>query len=104
VNESARTTFASLTAGGKQVFLARVGVDLTIAGRACVLGRRGDDRTAALAALNELQHKLLSQIVALGMDGERYPDDVFWTILHETATRYSIDAALADAIAVAASR
>ena len=96
--------FASLPNTGKQVFLAHVGLDLTIAGRSFILDRRGEAAVAALAGLNELQHKLLSQIGALGTGAARYPDDVFWAILDETATNHLIAGALADAIVFAASR
>ena len=96
--------FASLTIVGKQVFLAHLGFHLTIAGRAFALDRRGEDAIAVLAGLNELQHKLLSQIGALGTDAEHYPDDVFWAILDETATTHSISGALADAMVFAASQ
>ncbi len=101
MNESARMKFASLTLAGKQRFLALVGLDLTIAGRGFILDRRGEDTIAALAGLNELQHKLLGQIAALATDAERYPDDVLWSILHELATHHSIDGALAHAIVFA---
>lgn len=103
MNESARMKFASLTIAGKQVFLANLGFDLTISGRAFVLDRRGEDAIAALAGLNELQHKLLRQIGALGTDAKRYPDDVFWATLDEMATNHSIGGAFAHAIAFAAS-
>ena len=96
--------FAGLTLAGKQVFLAHLGSDLTISGRAFILDRRVEDAFAALAGLNELQHQVLSQIGALGTDAGRYPDDVFWAILEGMAAKHSIAGALADAIVFASSR
>ena len=84
--------------------MANLGFALTISGRAFILDRRGEHAVAALAGLNELQHKILSQIGNLGTDAERYPDDVFWAVLDETATIHSIGDALAEAIVFAASR
>lgn len=104
MNELERVQFLSLTNARKQVFLARVGLALTIAGRAFVLDRHGEQAVAALAGLNELQHKIMSHISALGTDSERYPDDVLWNILDETAAIHRIGEALDRAIAFAASR
>ena len=96
--------FASLTRAGKQLFLAHLGFDLAISARALVLDRSVEDALAAMAGLNELQHTLMSQIGALGIDAERYPDDVFWAVLDETAAIHSIEGALNSAIAFAAAR
>jgi hypothetical protein len=104
VNEPERVQFLSLTNPGKQVFLAHLGLALTIAGRAFALDRHGEQAVAALTGLNELQHKVMSHIGALGTDAERYPDDVFWAVLDETAAIHSISDALGEAIVFAASR
>ena len=96
--------FLRLTNHGKQVFLADLGLALTITARATVLERHREQAIATLAGLNELQHKIMSHISALGTDSERYPDEVFWSVLDETAAVHAISDALNDAIGFAASR
>jgi hypothetical protein len=104
MHEIARTKFAGLSRAGKQVFLARVGSTLTLAGRAFASNRDAPHACVALAGLNELQHHLMAQIAALGNDADRYPDDVFWDVLHETALAHSIDDVLGTAVDFASSR
>jgi hypothetical protein len=89
---------------GKQVFLADLGLALTITARAAVRERHREQAIATLAGLNELQHKIMSHISALGTDSERYSDEVFWSVLDETAAVHAIGEALNDAIGFAASR
>jgi hypothetical protein len=103
VSESAKRQFLSLADADKQIFLARISLELTIVGRAQVLDHRGDQLIAALSGLNELQHTLSSQIAALGAGAARYPDDVFWSVLCEKAATYSISDALDKAIRFAES-
>lgn len=104
MNRPGPMQFSSLTNTAKQMFLARLGHELTIAGRAFVLERHGEQLVGALTGLNELQHRILSQISALNTDADGYPDDVFWAILDELAANHSIADALARAIVHTASQ
>jgi hypothetical protein len=104
VTKGEREQFMNLPDAAQQVFLANVGHALTVSGRGFVLDLRGDQVVTALSGLNELQHKISSQIGHLGTGAQRYPDDVFWQILRETADIYSVGDALNDAVQFANSR
>lgn len=87
----------------KQIFLAFVSNSLTIHGRSFGLDLAGEQQIAAFKGLNELQHQLSSHIAAIGLNRERYPDDVFWNIIDEKAGCYNISSALIDSLRFARS-
>src|SRR5262249_39602902 len=73
--------------GDKIRFLARLGWELTIAGRDAYTPKTEElTHPARLRAINEIQHRVLSHILALASkDPQRYPDDELVTmILDET--------------------
>jgi hypothetical protein len=96
--------FARLSVADQQRFLALIGLDLTIHGRAFLLELQGPVLVRSLAGLNELQHKIASHIAALAGDAPRYPDDILFRILEEVATEYEVTDALQRAIGFAATR
>jgi hypothetical protein len=83
--------------------LTRVSYQLTIHARDYLLASAEQEKSAAarkLMGINELQHKLTSQIGHY-LEGEQnavYPADVFSRILSETATQYGIRATLTTAM------
>jgi hypothetical protein len=88
----------------KQVFLALVSNHLTIHGRFVGLTFFGEEQIEAFKGLNELQHQISGHIVAIGLEKDRYPDDVLWTILEEKATQYQVSPALEESFQFARSR
>jgi hypothetical protein len=106
-NEELRNWYLSLTDSNKQVFLALVSNDLTIHGRDFGLRLAGIEESKAFAAfkgLNELQHQISAHIAAIGLQQDRYPDDVLWKILHEKAFAYGLTTHFGQSLAVAQSR
>jgi hypothetical protein len=90
LNNDIRGWYLALTDPSKQIFLALVSHDLTIHGRGFGLDPKGEQRTRAFKGLNELQHQISQHISALGLGRDRYPDDVLWQILAETAAAYGL--------------
>lgn len=75
--------YSTLTAQGKQMFLARVASYYTVVARS-VDGQKHDHKAAieALRGLNEVQHQLSQQITALGLELLHASDDgTFWKYL-----------------------
>jgi hypothetical protein len=103
VNEI-KTWYLKLPDDKKQVFLAIVAHQLTIHARYVVHEFSGEQQTAALKGLNELQHQISSHVAAIGLAAERYPDDVLWDILEEKAVQYQVSPELAQSIQFARSR
>ena len=100
----AKRHFMNRPAAEQQVFLASVAFDLTVAVRGLLLELDGSELVRTLTGVNELQHKLTSQIAALGTGSKGYPDDVFWQILHETAAGHALSRTLDRALTFAATR
>lgn len=77
--------FSDLSNNEKAGFLAQLAWELTVAARETY--RVGtDDLTnpKLLRSINELQHRILSQLSAiLRNDSHRFPDDVFWQIVFD---------------------
>jgi hypothetical protein len=89
--DESRNCYLSLTKSNKQIFLAFVSHSLTIHGRAFTLdGLSGEQLHRAFNGLNELQHQISGHIAGIGLDRDRYPDDVLWQILLETAAAYGL--------------
>lgn len=82
--------YLSLTDSSKQIFLAFVSNDLTIHGRGFGLDLPVEQQSRAFKGLNELQHQISGHIAGLGLGRDRYPDDVLWQILAETAAAYGL--------------
>jgi hypothetical protein len=106
-NEELRNWYLSLTDSNKQVFLALVSNHLTIHGRDFGLYLAGIEQSKAFDAfkgLNELQHQMSAHIAAIGLQRDRYTDDVLWKILHEKASAYGLTAHFGQSLAFAKSR
>jgi hypothetical protein len=94
--------FAALSSTEKQTFLLRVMFDLTLECRDVF----SDPKTPVAVvgrSVNELQNKLASHALAQLQMRSRYPDDVLFQILEETASAGSVtpllDAAISRAFA-----
>jgi len=83
MNEQIRAWYLGLQDTSKQIFLALVSNSLTVHGRECGLDLSGETQIEAFKGLNEFQHQLSGHIAAIGLAGDRYPDEVLWAILHE---------------------
>jgi hypothetical protein len=94
MNEMLKMRFLALSDSEKIVFLAQLSHDLTIHGRSFGLDLAPETQIAAFKGLNELQHQISSHISGLGLGRDRYPDDVLWKILHETASNHRLSAHL----------
>jgi hypothetical protein len=108
-NDELRNWYLALTDSNKQVFLALVSNHLTIHGRDFGLYLSGIEQSPSKAfnvfkGLNELQHQISAHIAAIGLQHDRYPDDVLWKILHEKASAYGLTAHLGQSLDFARSR
>jgi hypothetical protein len=104
MTEEYKLWYLGLTNENKQIALALMANHLTIAGRAFLLDLEGDKLKLAFTGINELQHQISQHIAAIGIDRDRYPDEVLCRILGETASRYEITSALQGATEHAKSR
>ena len=74
--------FTALSSDDKAMALGKVSHQVTIAGRDASLEGDCQQQRDKLVALNEIQHKLVAQMLALLKNSsERYPDRVFLQIL-----------------------
>ena len=75
--------FSDLSNEEKADFLARLAFELTIAARDAYEVGTGDlTNPQLIRSVNEIQHRILSQLSAiLRKDEKRYPDEVFWQIV-----------------------
>ena len=103
-NEEFRDWYLGLPSPQKQIFLAVVSYHLTIYGRSFGLDLVGEKQSEAFNGLNELQHQISQQIAGIGLGSDRYPDTVFWQIVHEKAASYDLVAHLTKSIEYAKSR
>jgi len=99
-----RDRYVSLPSTRKQIFLAIVSYHLTIHGRFVGIDLAGERPAEAFKGLNELQHQISQHIAGIGLTKDRYPDDVLWQILRETAANYGLSHNLARSIEFARSR
>jgi hypothetical protein len=97
-DEEARDLFLRLMDSDKQIYLAMLSHDLTIHGRAFTLDLSEQQQLMTFRGLNEIQHQISSHIAALGMGCDRYPDDVVWKILAETAAAHGLGTHLRSSI------
>ena len=104
INEEFRDWYLGLPDTQKQSFLAIVSYDLTIYGRSFGVDLVGEKQSEAFKGLNELQHQISQYIAGIGLGSDRYPDAVFWQILHEKAASYGLSAHLTKSIEFARSR
>jgi hypothetical protein len=104
VSNDLRAWYLALTDSHKQIFLALVSSDLTIHGREFGLHPPGEVQSRAFKGLNELQHQISGHIIGLGLGQDRYPDDVLWEILAETAAAYGLANHLGASLQFARSR
>jgi len=102
-DDDVRDWYLALKDADKQIFLALVSSDLTIHGREFGLHPPGELHWRAFKGLNELQHQISGHIVGLGLSSDRYPDDVLWRILAETAATYGVSSHLKHSLARARS-
>ncbi len=79
--------FESLSPDTKAKVLAQVSFHFTIAGRD--VSTQGDcqPQRDRLVALNEIQHKLAGQVVAILNNSSRYPDKDFFLVLADMSKR-----------------
>jgi hypothetical protein len=79
--DEATGRFQSLSLDDKARVLGQVSYHFTIAGRD--ISTQGDcqQQRDKLVALNEIQHKLASQLVAVLKNSSRYPDEDFFLVL-----------------------
>jgi hypothetical protein len=99
-----KSWYLSLPDSSKQVFLAVVAHQLTVHGRYAFYALSGEQQIRELQGLNELQHQISSHIAAIGLNRERYSDEVLWEILQEKAKHYQISPHLAQSLQFAKSR
>jgi hypothetical protein len=80
-------------------FLARLAFHLTVAGRdTYAQGATGIARPQAARGVNELQHKVLGQMLHCWNDTERYPNDVFSKTIFELASAFDCESNLVAAL------
>jgi hypothetical protein len=103
-NDELRSWFLELSDSGKQIFLCFVSHHLTIHGRSFGLDLTGSEQTKAFQGLNELQHQISGHVAAIGLNCDRYPDDVLWNILSEKAAWYGLAAHLKQSLNFARGR
>ena len=77
--------FQSLSVNEKIRVLAQVSYHSTIAGRDVSMQGDCQQQRGRLIALNEMQHKLAAQILALLKNSKRYSDKDFLLILEDMA-------------------
>ncbi len=77
--------FSDLSNDEKANFLARLAFELTIAAReAYEVGTEDLTNPKLMRSINEIQHRILSQLSAiLRKDENRYPDETFWQIVFD---------------------
>lgn len=96
VMDSLVSLFQKLPSSQKALFLSVIAHNLTILARDTYVA--GTDAVAdpkRLKAFNELQHKLMGQLLAILLDEEnRYPDDVFFAMVFDMATQSGLTAEL----------
>ncbi|MCY7376562.1 MAG: hypothetical protein LH472_11410 [Pyrinomonadaceae bacterium] len=75
--------FSDLSNNEQADFLARLAWELTVAARETYeVGTDDLTNPKMMRSINEVQHRLLSQLSAmLRKDENRYPDEVFWQII-----------------------
>jgi hypothetical protein len=78
-------TFGKYSLQGKIDFLVHFAHTLTILARdTYAIGEDGPSRPSRLRTINEIQHRLMSFLIALRQDeARRYPDDVLVRIMLE---------------------
>ncbi len=103
-NDDLRGWYLNLTDSDKQIFLALVSNDLTIHGRGISLHESADQQIRGFKGLNELQHQISGHIIGLALGSDRYPGDVLWQILTETAAAYGLGSHLRHSLDCAKSR
>lgn len=95
--EDLRSRYERLDAVGKVQCLLDIAFNLTIEYRG-LQDSPPDQGFKKHIAINELQHKLLSQTISELSEIERYPDNVFIAILGEIATAGNIQNELVAAL------
>src|SRR5207249_4179624 len=106
VGQDARSTFSALHLERKALIIAQWAHDVTVAARD---GYPGATTVAgsieSLAAFNEVQHTMSSQLAhMLRRDEARYPDDAFIDIVLSKARRAGCEAAVLQAFQRAVSQ
>ena len=99
-----RDLYLGLPDRQKQIFLLIVSYELTIHGRSFGLDLVGEKQIQAFEGLNELQHQISQHVAGIAVGRDRYPDEAFWKILHETAESHGLSAHLTQSITFASSR
>jgi len=97
-DQEMKDQYMALSNAQKQIYLARLSHYLTIHGRGFALDLSIDEQVRAFTGLNELHHQISGHIAALGIDRERYPEEVLWQILAETAGTYGLSGCLRSSI------
>ena len=77
--------FSDLPTNEKADFLAQMAWELTVAARETYeVGTDNLTNPKLMRSINEIQHRLLSQLSAiLRNDVNRFPDEVFWQIMFD---------------------
>ena len=90
--DSMISIFSSLETEGQVSVLAMLAFELTILARnTYVVGSEAVSQPKQLRVYNEMQHKLLGHLCKiLSHDKNRYPDDVFFTIIFAMAEEAGI--------------
>jgi hypothetical protein len=83
--------YLGLTNPQKQIFLATVGVHLTVLARS-------SDNLGKFQGLNEVFHHLFNQIEAIGMVRDRKADSAQWDKLDSLAAEHKLTDGLMDAL------
>ena len=83
--------YLGLTNPQKQIFLATVGLHLTVLARS-------SDNFGTFQGLNEVFHQLFNQIEAIGMVRDRKADSAQWDKLQSLGTEHRLSDRLTDAL------
>lgn len=85
--DEAISRFGSLSSSDQARVLSQLAYHFTIAGRDIAQAGDCKQQRDTLLALNEIQHKLAAQVVAVLKNSSRYPDRDFFLVLVDLSKR-----------------
>jgi hypothetical protein len=96
VDDGLNTWYLTLPGEDKQIFLAAVSNRLTLYGRDFGIHASGEKQIRGFVGLNELQHQISQHIARIGMNSDRYSEEVIFRILEEEAQKFGLSRHLAE--------